>query len=205
MLCFIASRRACHYLTSGKTLGVTVRPTKTGDQVMEPRLVQLVMHTEAHAVTSLLTPQIKAPCPLRGHRYSLTSGHSVVNVLFCSCDPKTFCFLRDAGSSLRRKKYYHFSLIFLHSRANRASQTSRVLLAIAKGKAAGNRAQKRVPRSLDSDSRDGTAHACPVWVHLEQVRRHMEPDCHNPKKPPTQVSYPPTVQMMGGKDSSRII
>lgn len=126
---------------------------------MEARLGQLAMHTKAHPVTSLLAPQIKAPCPLQGHRNPLTSGHSMVNVLFCSFVIQRF----SVSSEMLEVPYGERNIIISLS-----SSCTHVLTELLKpqglcsqsrrGKAAGNRAQKRVPRSLDSDSRDGTAH-----------------------------------------------
>lgn len=112
-----------------------VQSTKTEGLVLDPKPVQPVTCAK-HSLTFSLFSLIMAPRHLRGfqiHRNPLTSGHSMVKYPFLLFyDQKKFCFLRDAGSPLQRKKYYHFSLIFLYSCANTASQTSWALLTITK-------------------------------------------------------------------------
>lgn len=160
LLGFIASRRVCSPLTSGKMWGVTVQPRADGRAGAGPEAGATCAQAQPSA-SACSPPSSEAPCPL-----SLVGMPWLIS--FSTRRWSKVSFLRDAGSSLWRKKYYHFSLIFSHSCTNRASQLSKALLTSTKPRqAAGNTAQKRVPRSLGSGSQ-GRHHTCahPAWVHV---------------------------------------
>lgn len=148
----------------------------------------------------------QVPCPLQGYRNPLISGHSMVNILFCS-----FVIKRNSVSSEMLEVPYGERNIMI----SLSSSCIHVLTELLKpqglcsqspnqGKGIWEYSPETCSQKLDSGSHERhLTCAHPVWVHLGHVLSQMEPDPHNPMQSPGQERWPPTVQMTCPRSSSR--
>lgn len=159
-----------------------------------------VEDTHQHPCQAILHGEVLWPLPCTTLRKPLHSGHSAVNILF--------------GSSVIKRTYASAKMleapcgegniiISLSSFCTRGpaellrppefcSQSPR------QGKAAGNTAQKRVPRSLDAGWRERhLTHAHPVSVHSQHALHRAGSDLHSSLYGHrVKRYYSPTLQMM---------